>query len=724
MAEEYYFLKGLNIEETIRLLIDFIETNHSPHRYDVLRLLYLSEENFSIGQAELALPIKYDRKYKDPIEDFKQRYKTLAKSPIPNGDIPSHYKPLLNVWMNLIDRPPRHIHGLTPRDLKIENGLIEGETLLIIKNPKIDAIELFNKLKVSATYVRLGTFRTLSDDNRYYLFHIRDDEERKSFYQGISLHIEDKIETSCYLVEVNGTAYKFFVSNTIIPDKKMLSYFSRLVMLAPNLFGSQNISENDKVEDILAVAYKTDSTSSGKQGEVFYLGDVRLYDDEIIASQQGFIYYQIPLIESSEDVKENLKRQIPRGTSPESGYRLRLEMAHYPEALTDTELKRYDDLYIEQKKQCIRLTDRLAELKGLKSPGRPILLCFNQSNLEYMAKVLSAYHPNDLRNVLYAYHSPEELSTTNTGEPLHFLYVPSDVYRQLNLALLECQKQTNSKIIFWLDPRWARYYKDRSKVEVFVPYGQLLTPPLHSWAIDDMDTYMKNIMGEIIKEDQIQSPIYFFLELPSSGNGIDHDISISVLDKAKFSAVVDAENIGWINNNLILNRSLKHEHSRSAINDIVNLLRHNAINTTASAKSEESLQIYEEEQARVKGAMVGHMNDMLQQVQDEINTNIINAEGFIKKIIDLNQRLVDMEDLYVTTDTVERQLQAEIKTTRMMIQNVTNKTSDLRKSIEATIENSIKVKREKEAEITNAVQELLDTHKHLENEIRRLKSIL
>lgn len=714
MNERYYQLNGLSVDKTLELLTEFVESSRSSHSAQVLQSLYVATSNLSGLDVELLLPIPGRfHGLNTPVRDFKTRYQDkLNRRPIGTvTERPDHYKPLIPSLINLIQRTTRQMRGISRAQADEMNGAIEGESLLISKDPSMSIEESFNRLQLDATYVRVAVATTPTQE-RYHLFHIRDDLNRKSFYQGAKIYFRESIATIPYAVTINNQTYKFFVHNPIQPDKIMLEYLVRLMLASPSAFGAKSLMNESSPDGILGAAYAFDN----KDGQFLYLGNVPFFDEVVVGAGQGFTYYGVQSLLSVEEALANISINIPKGTNHEAGYRLQLHPAeYYREAQTNDEMAENEREVERLEREVTKLKGRIVALKNLQMTRRPFLLQFSQSHLRQMIQVLTTCpNPSDIKFINYAYYKPD-----GDDEPLHFLYIPSDVYRRMRFADLD----NSAMVMYWFDPNWSYYYhnRTRARAEVFVPYGYLIHPPLHSWAIEDIDTYLRNVLGDLVQEN-LHEPIYLFLNVLSMRNSRDEDVRISVLDKQWFKPILKPEIIGWLNDNLILMRHL--ETMQKSVRDISEQVRREAFYESARKNTHEALALYEQEKARVEGGMTGHMGDMLKRVQVEINDTMSRTEKAIKDAQALNTRLAMMEGLYKTTDVTIKATEEEIEATRKTVQTVAQRVNELREKVETTIRDAQKTKAEKDAQVKKAVEDLLRTHSELKREINRLKSIL
>jgi hypothetical protein len=255
-------------------------------------------------------------------------------------------------------------------------------------------------------------------------------------------------------------------------------------------------------------------------------------------------------LKHSVEAETRLRETIGE-VDPNAGYRLSLHDVR----------SRVDD-----GQSLARIQEKIADLgaqaaliRGLRSP-QTTLLRFSRAQLPAMADFLSAAPVGDIDagKILYGFQA-----TADEPGGVHFLlYDPAEVQFERSFLEWTWRARTEDQPIrYWIDPHWAPFYTKRGagvRSRVFTPKDTVLHPTLHSFAPEDMDAYLRGLIGRRISASDHNAEIRDLLEDPHLAVGLifsrsreeNFDIDIEILDLDRFTPL--RQRLDWINDNLLM----------------------------------------------------------------------------------------------------------------------------------------------------------------------------
>lgn len=414
---------------------------------------------------------------------------------------------------------------------------VSGEALILVPAADEDAAwTVFDQLNFHATAVRV-TAATPAGGGRaeaLFLFHVRDDETRISSFQGV-----------CHSGLLDGTPVlegyamgrqTIFLPPGTAPDGRALAAFFQV------LASSLSIPSGAEGPVLALSAVRTDGES---RIGIYSLHRLRYRDKTAFWRPEPADVVRIHDLADSSHMADTLAERI-RSVSPLVGYELELRQG-YPGPGAEMDLLRVQE-------KIAYYTELAAYLAGLARP-QPILMRFAERDLPALADALRRFPLRDIDDgrLRYAFQA------TGLDDGVHYLLVapeetapssslPEEFWRGLLGA---------GPMVFRVDPFFARFYDSaRPRSCVFVPEGETLFPPLHSWEQADIDGYLRSTLsgwfhGEAGAQAIPAEPFYLFRH---GGKG---QVVAEVLDAAAFVPV--RRRIGWLNRNLELRHRLDVE---------------------------------------------------------------------------------------------------------------------------------------------------------------------
>jgi hypothetical protein len=194
------------------------------------------------------------------------------------------------------------------------------------------------------------------------------------------------------------------------------------------------------------------------------------------------------------------------------------------------------------------LENRLEYLDSTE-PARPLLLRFNEAQLPALGEYIGSLSIRalDAGALRYAFQSLDA-----DGAGMHYLLAdPRLAHQERMNQLAFWERDGQPPIHFWLDPFWARHYHGRGESLIFVPDQQYLSPMMHPASANQIDAYLREIIGQWFHGKSgapsiPARPIYLF-EPNLAGPG---HLTIAVLDLQQFVPLT--QKLDWLNANLHL----------------------------------------------------------------------------------------------------------------------------------------------------------------------------
>ena len=704
-SQYYFYFDNLSPKEALNLLAETSSKNIDGSYFNNLRIkcnVFQSGINVSIifPDAQSEKRSYNGRKEKKHIlEALREVYKKISgvnAEPIREESITDSISFIKGiVWLLL----------LNSIDKSDEIQPFETDRFLIVSK-NIDhqrARFIFDEIYYNATNVELSCGE--NNDKFYYLFDVLDDQERKSsFLSSIAgKTFNDSNILRCF--ELNN--YSVYLPFGYKPTENALNDFCKIFQNIPEFFARQNI-ESGRLIAVLTLPHTKEELPK-KQFEILNLIGLRFFNQvQFLPKMISRANFYVSDLSQSQEKLENLS-QIIDNAEPSIGYRLELRKTKFE-----------DDVDNERNRLLEKQSDIEYKLAYIESilPSKPILLRFNQKQLPALADVLRSFPNNVLRDgkLKYAYQS-----TRKNPSGLHFIMIDpsiSQMTEQLD-PLLMWTKTDEPPVKFWLDPSWARYYNGNGNDSlIFVPEKTSLSPPMHGWDVEDMDSYMRSVLKQwfhgkygIDDIQKIEKPIYIFDATPQP----DKDIEISILNQDNMKPLITQ--LGWINDNLIIIDSLGNE---KFIEEMAKDITGQKIAERIHEKSEIIIESFEKT-AEKTSQNISEKLDLLAQIcSSEIKELVSKTDETINKIINLKEQL----NSFVLTQKEMEELNKEAQNAKDKTEKKSKELENEMKKLENTVnpnlikaESSIKETKEK---IIDAIKKLKETRNQLKQELGKL----
>lgn|GEM_PF-3817258 len=722
MADIFFAIRDET--QVLQLLINFVRSSERDASYYAL----LSTAQLSYERpTEIKLSLTTERNTRKARDAFIQLFQEMTTDSAETW-LDGTWEPIASGLVHLIARHPvtEIISHNDQQAIDEANGLNRSEYLLIYEGTEKVILEQFRKLMERPdrqTQLRIA-FAKGNNGKQYTLFWIKDDEARQSLYQG--LRVDGAVTLAeARAFEVNlpqdTHTYRFFLpfnssqrSNGNVPSiekphAERLRLLCELMMIAPELFGASH--DKTSQTDVIGAVYQPDANH--ETSELLYLAGLQFLSDTMLLSDPNQLNLEVVALQTDPRYTQKL-RNVIEGRAGKSGYRVQLRRANYASSMTQDQRKIE---YARLKSERSRVQDRLAQMDGLNQI-HPILLRFSLNRTGLLMDTLASYRPQDLNKLSYCFYEGTADKSART-DAYHYLYVPPEVDRQLTDMLVVHDTQPDNPMSFWLDPYWAGSYHDKCLSEVFVPQGLLFSPPLHSWEDTDMDAYLRERFRPV-NPPESQRLIYVFHE--SNQLSSDTKVIASVLDFNLFRNFGNTNVIGWINDNLILLSQLNI--MQQDISMIADQTRREQFATLITEAANEAMIEATRAQNLAQHTMQKHTDDMMLTIESEFNKNIKTTRTAIEKARDINQRLVDVESLYDTTERRLTDTDRAIDSTRKLVDEVTKRVSRLRQDVETTIQQAQTTRDEQQSHVENEIKKVQAKYRELVQEIRRLEDLL
>jgi hypothetical protein len=518
----------------------------------------------------------------------------------------------------------------------------EGEWLVVAPDLATDAAaKLAEDLRFHATAMYLAPSRTRSG-SQIYLFHLRADIRRKSSFQSFvaagGLHGGD------LLAAFDCQGDTIFLPVEHAPSRRALAAFRRIVMLVPQLLGVNQVQPDDHGR-LLAIVL---STANGRlRANLLILSQVAFVDQiKVAPAAVGYIDLEVEPLQADEVAVQALRKAVA-SAEPQVGYRLELRRSSYRRG-SDREIR--------------RLSERLADLRHRLSYARslqrsyPRLLRFSQRQLPALADAIRCFPIQTLSEGLVTYGFQASTSADGDTNGWHFLLFDSaDAKMKEPYPPWQWLDLGSETRFFWLDPLWAEHSFDQGTASlVFVPKGLSLFPTLHAWESEEIDNQLRKTVSEWFPASterfgQLQQPVYIFDGEPESTS-----IHLQVLDRLEFKPL--SETIGWINDHLVLHRSV------TGAEELISTLARNATQRELADAMQnaavESRQRFAETAQRVNQAIAAEAAELLEVMTSEVNAiakRCRQGEAQVSELVKAMQTMEEaVREAVAAPDKVER----------------------------------------------------------------------
>lgn len=587
-------------------------------------------------------------------------------------------------------------------------GAQEQEYMLVaqgIDPRRIAAI--CSDLRFHATHFGFTAASGADPAERVYLFYIRSDQARKSSFPST---LAGEFYTDCAVLQgyESGGILFFFPPGERI-DPNALRYLREIVKAAPLLFGGGNPHGEHNL--LLAVDSRGNIDSSSTPC-IWYLAHLTFQSSVTIEPIRpaNRIEYEVVTLSASEANVATLRVRIEEAARrPDEyiGYRLELRPTRFQEP--------GEAQYEKLQNQIIRLEYQLAYLDSIATP-RPTLLQFSQRQLPALADVLRTFPMKVLQNgdLLYGFHSNRQ-----NPEGIHYLFIHPDVVMTEASPISRWGHLESARPMhFWIDPFWGKYYhQSPNRTLVFVPKGTALFPFLHGWDIEDMDTYLRDMIGRWFHgRPGIQSlpdePLYLFEGLPNP----DAIIKISVLDFAKFKPLRGFE-LGWLNDNLLPMNELGIE---DFISQMASDITRRQMNDAITISADEATRIFQQTANRTRNEIAHHTNDLTSTVTRELAELVDETTKVAAQLQSLDQTLLQLRSLHSEMSNVAERANQAVTQTEQQVEATEKDTTNLIARAQQVIGLADNTRKEIHQQIETCVRSLEKTRQQLIDRINRL----
>lgn len=633
----YSYLDQLSPPEVFQLLTRAAEKYNGLHM-ERLGIVIPDVTPFQFVALQVPEPADSDKEYKEIFDTLVQSFKEMTGRGelvhFPGGQS----KPLLEgiAWLSVKSAAGDGEHVA---------AAAADQFLVVTRHIDEDQAEvLFKNLNFHATSTRVTSVSSGESGrtrNRY-LFHLKDDRNRKSSFQATAA---GGLFKECIILKgFEAEDRVIFLPRESAPGEHVLKHFSRLIEGAPLLFSRGERPEGDGHNLSAAMAQWTDP----EEVEFWYLGSLRFFGQEQFTARKvetaSFEYLNL------EESKANLEKlgETIKQAKPYVGYRLELR--------TTTHLDKNDLQRLNEQKA--RIDYNIAYLQSI-SQARLVLMRFSQKQLPVLAAEIRSFPIHVILDgsIKYGFQGSEKQEGG-----FHFLLINPAEAARMDLDPFPLWQDLNvPHMRFRLDPFWANHYFDRrgpGEALVFVPDGCTIHPPLHAWDRASMDQYLKETVSHWFK-DRVREiaiperPIYIFDGKPE----LNGRITISVLDHDRMEPL--HTRLGWLNDNLLIHRAMEKE---GVINDIARDLSWLEIADKIRTKAESARKEFESTALEAAEHMAQTTAEMTSVLTGELNSVVRDSFRMVEKIKKLSHRLEEWDevthDMEMTLKEVNQQKQS------------------------------------------------------------------
>jgi hypothetical protein len=521
----------------------------------------------------------------------------------------------------------------------------EGEWLVVAPDLGTDAAaKLAEDLRFHSTAMYLAPSRTRSG-NQIYLFHLKADTRRKSSFQ--SFVVGGGLHGGDLLAAFDCQGDTIFLPVEHAPSRRALAAFRRIILLVPQLLGVNQVQPDDRGR-LLAIVLRT--IDGQVRANLLILSQVAFVDQiKVAPAAVGYVELEVEPLQADERAVQALRKAVA-AAEPQVGYRLELRRSSYRQG-SDREIR--------------RLSERLADLRHRLSYARslqrsyPRLLRFSQRQVPALADAIRCFPMETLSEGLVTYGFQASTSASGETKGWHFLLFDSaDAKMREPYPPWQWLDLGSETRFFWLDPLWAEHSFDQGTASlVFVPKGLTLFPTLHAWQPEEIDSQLCKTVSEWFpasaeRFSQLRQPVYIF-DGEAESNATIH---LQVLDRQELKPL--SETIGWINDHLVLHRSVS-----GAEELISNLARDAAQRELAEAMrtaAEESRQRFAETAQQVNQAIAAEATELLEVMTREVNEIAKRCRQGEAQVGELVEAMQTMEETVRVAVAAQGKVEREI----------------------------------------------------------------
>jgi hypothetical protein len=572
------------------------------------------------------------------------------------------------------------------------------------------ATAICSDLRFHATHSRFAVTEARIDESdewqRCFLFHIRDDRDRRSSFGSA---VAGNFFGDCAVLSAYSTGGRLiFLSGDVTPAAAALSHFSRIVQAAPQLFGGNGAVAD---HELLLASHRPASQNGAKPAAfVWYLAHLPFQSCVALeprrTPQQAD--FKVVKLTVSDGILTSLRVRIAEAARrPEEyvGYKLELRPTRYREWS--------DVAYEKLQTEVINLEYQLAYMESIARP-RPKLLRFTQRQLPALADLLRSYPLSTLRrgDLLYGFQANDD-----GREGFHFLFIPPNVVNGRADPLHRWEYLDHSPMSFWLDPFWGKYYhQSPTQSLIFVPEQTTLFPSMHDWDVDNMDSYLREMMGRWFHGQHgvaaiPEQPIYIFDGIAKPGERI----RISVLDYKAFQPLTTQ--LGWINDNLVAMDGIKIE---PLIRQMARDLARSELAQNVQQRAEDAESSLATSAEEIRQKLASHTTDLTESVTQELKRMIAETEESARLLQELDWRLKRLRQLHVEMTALAENADAVVGRTQAEVTATLQDNADLQVRAWAAIEESAQVRQEVTNKVNSEIDALRRTRDSLLNRLRRM----
>jgi hypothetical protein len=707
------YLDQLSPVEIFQLLAKAAESSQGQY-LDSVRVVFPGSEPFKF--VTLEVPDPYGDKaeesqegqevFKILLESFKELTGRRERQTTPGGEI----CPLLEGIAWLLIKSADEVEEKTA-ETKGHQHLVVTRTL-----DEKKAEFLFRNLSLHATSTRVSSIDDLTGTGSRYLFHLKDDPQRKSSFSSLAAGglLE---EYRCRVLQgFEIEEQVIFLPGEIQPGERKLQTFCRLVEAAPLLFGSKEKKKSNLVAAVVQWpgagvedARETPQPEPGQENELefFYLGELRFFQQEVFTrrkvSRARFAYIHLS---ESQQALTGLAEAINQA-APGIGYSLELRSGK------DLEKNRLERL-LDQK---ARLDHNIAYLQGITRP-QPVLMRFSQQQLPALAAQIRSFPLHVLNDgrIRYGFQA-----FAHEPRGYHFILVDlrETARSEMDPLLLWQELETRvPHLRFCLDPVWARHYLEAGGDSlVFVPQGCTLFPPIHDWERGNMDQFLRKTLGHWF-QDRLQGqtiparPIYIFDGEP----GAKEPIYVSILDRERLEPL--HLRLSWLNDNLVLNRALERE---SLIKEMVKDLTWGELAQRIKVETEMTRREFSETALAATRDMAQTTNEMTRVLTIEIDRIVKETFRMTQKIRKMNERLLEWDQVLEDMEEVLQEVRRQRADTSQQKVTAKNEFWRLEQDVQREIVTSQKRRQELEEKVAQEIIKMQSATQRLKQRLKTIK---
>lgn len=668
------YLDHLAPTETLQLLADAAPKIAGEHLATV-RLL-VSHSVFGTNIVVM-LPHDQRKRLKPLVDAYRQLKEAVPTQAEPTGmDRTLDFQAGM-VWLLL--NSPRDPDPATPHP---------AEFMIVERTADLTRLaSLFNNLQFFVTHTRLAAAQNGRDP--IYLFHGLDDPHRRSALS--SLAATDLVAAAHILPCFTDGPYRVFLPPDAHPGQQALSHFCRLFAA---VFGTDKTREPlaavvpPRDGDALFTVFNLQALTFVSQLDVspglFQQADLQVYD-----------------LRASQTAMTQLQQAIAQ-TEPYVGYRLELRQVRQHEAV---EIER-----IRLLEQQADLEHRLAYLESV-AQARPLLMRFTQAQLPALADVLRSFPMDVLREGMFQYGFQ---ATTAHPAGLHFLFIEQQeaVMTELDPLLLWEYLDAGSPMKFWLDPFWSNHYFEHgNQALIFVPQGTALFPPMHNWAVRDMDAYVRRALERWFpnRTSRLKIP-----DLPLYIFEGGREVHISVLDRTSFVPL--HTRLGWLNDNIMLMDALD---VADFIQQMSTQARRQTLAKRLLAQTEALETQFDAAANAIETRLKNRTDELTTAITTDVQRVIDETREAAKDIGDLQQRLEQLKEEHTRIGGFFNRMIEQILEAKEKEQQIEKIIASVEREIEPLLVNSLRVrtniKQRVEAELAELRQVRADLERKLSN---------